>query len=166
LAGAPVPPIVQYRSLDQHLTSAQRLARLLGAERRCRERLVRAGVDLSAYTLAEDAADVRDLRLALGYKTWNLRGVSYGTRVAMEAMRLDPTGIRSVVLDSALPLQRTAPFDIMPQAAHAFATVFAACAADRACNASYPHLATTFERVVATLNTHPVRVPILVKRPG
>src|SRR5258708_27911608 len=94
--------------------------------------------------------------------TCNLHGVSYGTCVAMEAMRRDPTGIRSVVLDSALPLQRTAPFDIMPQAAHAFATVFAACAADRACNANYPHLATRFERVVATLNTHPVRVPIVI----
>jgi pimeloyl-ACP methyl ester carboxylesterase len=170
LASVQYRPIVQYRSLDQNLTSAQRLARLLGAERRCRARLVRAGVDLAAYTLAEDAADVRDLRLALGYKTWNLRGISYGTRVAMEAMRLDPTGIRSVVLDAALPLQRTAPFDIMPQAAHAFATVFAACAADRACNAGYPHLAGTFERVVATLNAHPVRLPILTmpatKQPG
>jgi pimeloyl-ACP methyl ester carboxylesterase len=132
--------------------------------------LVRAGVDLAAYTVAEDAADVRDLRLALGYKTWNLIGMSYGTRVAMEAMRLDPTGIRSVVLVSALPPQRTAPFDIMLQTAHAFATVFAACAADRACNASYPHLAGTFERVVATLNAHPVRLPILTmpatKQPG
>jgi pimeloyl-ACP methyl ester carboxylesterase len=166
LAAVQYRPIVQNRSLDQNLTSAQRLARLLGAERRCRERLVRAGVDLAAYTLAEDAADVRDLRVALGYQTWNLRGISYGTRVAMEAMRLDPTGIRSVVLDSALPLQRTAPFDILPQTAHAFATVFAACAADRACNASSPHLAARFERVVATLNTHPVRLPIVALGAG
>ena len=161
LAAARYRSIVQDRPLDQNLTSAQRLALLLRAERLCRARLVHAGIDLAAYTVAEDAADVRDLRLALGYKVWNLHGTSYGTRVAMEAMRLDPAGIRSVVLDSALPLQRTAPFDILPQTARAFASVFAECAADPACAAAYPHLATVFERVVARLNAHPVRLPVL-----
>src|SRR5438105_1840450 len=93
LAAAQYRPIVQYRSLDQNLTSAQRLARLFGAERQCRDRLIHAGIDRAAYTVAADAADVRDLRLALGYKIWNLHGTSYGTRVAMEVMRLDPDGI-------------------------------------------------------------------------
>jgi pimeloyl-ACP methyl ester carboxylesterase len=161
LAAAQYRPIVQDRSLNLNLTSAQRLALLLRVERGCRARLVHAGIDLADYTVAEDAADVRDLRLSLGYKVWNLHGTSYGTRVAMEAMRLDSSGIRSVVLDSALPLQRTAPFDILPQSARAFATVFAACAADPACATTYPHLASVFERVVARLNAHPVRLPIL-----
>ncbi len=162
LAAARYRAIVQFRPLDQNLTSAQRLALLLRAERQCRARLVHAGIDLAAYTVAEDAADVRDLRLALGYTTWNLYGNSYGTRVAQEALRLDPSGIRSVVLDSALPLQRTAPFDILPQTARAFATVFAECADDAACTTDYPHLATVFDRVVARLNAHPVRLPIVV----
>jgi pimeloyl-ACP methyl ester carboxylesterase len=161
LAAAGYRAIVQFRPLDQKVTAAQRLSVLLRAERQCRARLVHAGIDLAAYTVAEDAADVRDLRLALGYRTWNLHATSYGTRVAMDAMRLDPAGIRSVVLDSALPLQRTAPFDILPQTAQAFATVFAACAADTPCAVAYPHVASVFEQVVARLNAHPVPMPIL-----
>jgi len=65
------------------------------------------------------------------------------------------------VLDSALPLQRTAPFDILPQSARAFAGVFAECADAAACAAAFPHLATVFERMVARLNAHPVRLPTL-----
>ncbi len=41
---------------------------------------------------------------ALGYPTYNLFGISYGTRLALVMMRDHPgAGIRSVVLDSSFP---------------------------------------------------------------
>lgn len=42
----------------------------------CYDRLVDEGINLQAYNSAENAADVADLRVALGYEEWNLYGVS------------------------------------------------------------------------------------------
>ena len=48
----------------------------------CRARLTEDGINLAGYTSAESAADLADLRAALGYDQWNLYGVSYGARLA------------------------------------------------------------------------------------
>jgi pimeloyl-ACP methyl ester carboxylesterase len=82
----------------------------------CRSRLVGQGVDLDAYNTPVTAADVEDLRAALGIDQWNLLGVSYGTRVALEVARRYPTHVRSVVLDSNVPP------DVAPTAEHRIAT--------------------------------------------
>ena len=58
--------------------------------RACHDRLESQGVDLSAYNSAEIAADVEDLRLALGVERWNLYGWSYGTRIALTFPRTEP----------------------------------------------------------------------------
>ncbi|MBB5078328.1 alpha/beta fold hydrolase [Nonomuraea endophytica] len=69
----------------------------------CRKRLAERGVDLRGYNTREIVADVVDLRKKLGYPTWNLFGVSYSTRVMVEAAKADPGGVRSMILDSYLP---------------------------------------------------------------
>jgi pimeloyl-ACP methyl ester carboxylesterase len=48
---------------------------------------LRQMADLTAYNTAASAADVNDLRLALGYEQINLWGGSYGARLALEVMR-------------------------------------------------------------------------------
>ncbi|WP_155126372.1 alpha/beta fold hydrolase [[Actinomadura] parvosata] len=70
---------------------------------RCRDRLAEQGIDLRGYTTKEIAADVVALRERLGYKSWNLFGVSYSTRVMADVAAADPEGVRSVLLDSYLP---------------------------------------------------------------
>lgn len=124
----------------------------------CRERLVAEGIDLAQYNTLTNAADLEDLRLALGYEQWNLIGSSYGTRLALTAMREYPQGIRSVVLDSTRPPQineSQTPAD----AERAFQTLFRGCAADPECNAAYPDLERVFYDLVAKLNTQPVTLP-------
>ncbi|MBP2707021.1 alpha/beta fold hydrolase [Microbispora sp. RL4-1S] len=69
----------------------------------CQSRLVSEHVDLRGYNTAEIAADIVDLRRALGYQQWNLFGVSYSTRPMLLAASRDPQGTRAVVLDSFLP---------------------------------------------------------------
>jgi len=123
----------------------------------CRDRLVKEGINLSAYTTLENAADVHDLVRALGYQQVNLEGDSYGTRLALTVMRLYPADLRSVVLRSVPPAQvnfvaddRAALFQ------HAFNMLFKGCAAEPSCNASYPHLQTVFYRLVTDLNKKPI----------
>ena len=64
--------------------------------RTCRDRLAAAGADLAAYNTTESAADVADLRIAMGIKEWNIYGVSYGTDLALQTLRDHPAGIRTV----------------------------------------------------------------------
>ncbi|MBC8074649.1 MAG: alpha/beta hydrolase, partial [Chloroflexales bacterium] len=93
------------RLLGTLATADERRRADLDALLACGQRLAAAGVQLSAYTTAANAADMRDLRVALGYKQWNVFGISYGTRLAMELARIDAEGTRSLVLDSVYPPQ-------------------------------------------------------------
>lgn len=84
---------------------AQTLHGIVADADACMGRLQREGVDLRGYRGAEIAADVVDLRRALGYQRWNLFGVGYSTRPMLRAAALDPEGTRAVVLDSFLPAE-------------------------------------------------------------
>ena len=129
---------------------------ILEAFQRCHDRLLGQGIDLTAYHSAASAADLNDLRLALGYDKLNLYAVSYGTRLALTLMRDHPEAVRSAVLDSVYPLQVNLYTALAPNAERAFNVFFARCAADAGCNASYPNLRAVFYQIVDQLNTSPV----------
>jgi pimeloyl-ACP methyl ester carboxylesterase len=61
---------------------------------RCAERHRNGGVDLAGWTTAESALDLESLRPALGARRLNLLGLSYGTHLALSAIRL--LGERSI----------------------------------------------------------------------
>src|SRR3989440_10178632 len=144
----------QFDALDKHLSPAASQQLQLQALRTCHDRLVRSGVDLNAFNALENAADVHDLILALGYKQANLYGVSYGTRLALTTMRLFPSVIRSVVLDSVYPPQKNRT-DLPSAAQRVFTVLFHGCAADAHCDHLYPHLDRVFYQLVTDLNAGP-----------
>ena len=72
---------------------------------RNRDRLLDEGIDFSRFTTTRNAADAIDLMRAMGFRQWDVYGVSYGTRVALEMMRAAPQHLRAVVLDSPYPPQ-------------------------------------------------------------
>ncbi len=128
------------------------------AVQKCRDRLAAAGIDLAAYNSTENAADIADLRLALGIKKWNVYGVSYGSDLALQVLRDHPQGIRSVVLDSVLPPTQNMADEWWSAPASSFKAIFAACAAQPACATAYPNLAADFTATVNRLNGTPVIV--------
>ncbi|MGW5345311.1 alpha/beta fold hydrolase [Streptomyces sp. NPDC004050] len=134
------------------------------ATRACRDRLAALGADLSAYNDTESATDYADLRAALGVKEWNLFGISYGTHLALVAMRQHPEGIRSVGIDGILPPSKAGSALTWSSARQGFDGLFKACAQDPACNRRYPNLSATFERLVRELEAEPVTTT--VKVPG
>jgi pimeloyl-ACP methyl ester carboxylesterase len=127
----------------------------------CYDRLAQQGIDLSAYTSAADAADVNDLRLALGYKEWNIYGDSYGARRALTIMRDFPEGVRSVVLDSVYPPQANSDIEATANADRALKLLFERCAADKACNAAYPNLESVFYDAATQLDTDPILLKVI-----
>jgi pimeloyl-ACP methyl ester carboxylesterase len=143
-------------TLDEQLTREESRAKDTDAIKRCHDRLAAEGINLASYRSAESAADINDLRLALGYAGWNIYGVSYGTRLALTVMRDFPQGVRSVVLDSSYPLQANLYAAIEPDARRAFDVFFNGCASDPTCNASYPNLRGVFFQTVDELNRNPV----------
>ena len=114
-----------------------------------------AVADLTAYNTASNAADINDLRLALGYDQVNLWGGSYGTRLALGVMRDYPEGLRSVVLDSVYPPDVDLYMELPANADRAFDMLFYGCAADAACNAAFPDLEWVFFDTVERLNERP-----------
>ncbi|HJW82980.1 MAG TPA: alpha/beta hydrolase, partial [Anaerolineae bacterium] len=149
--------------LDEDLT-AEESERLGNQELiKCRDRLAQQGVNLAVFNSAENAADLNDLRLALGHDQVNLYGISYGTRLALTAMRDFPQGIRSVVIDSVVPLQSNLYTETPANGARAFDVLFQACQADAACRAAYPNLRDVFFDLVKQLNARPATFSMKLK---
>ena len=144
--------------LERGLTAEGNDQMILDAFRRCRDRLVGQGIDLSAYHSAASAADLNDLRTVLGYHKLNLYGVSYGTRLALTTMRDHPQSVRSAVLDSVYPLQVNLYTALAPNADRAFNVFFNRCAADLACSVPHPDLRAVFYQLVDQLNASPVLI--------
>jgi pimeloyl-ACP methyl ester carboxylesterase len=124
----------------------------------CRARLIRKGVDLGSYTTKENAADINDVRLALGYRQIDLFGGSYGTLLAQAIMRDFPEAVRSAVLDSAAPLQEDVQLELIRNFEPALKVLFDACHSNAACHSEYPSLREVFYKVVEQLNATPVQV--------
>jgi pimeloyl-ACP methyl ester carboxylesterase len=151
----------EINSLNQPSTNITAGLGELTAIRKCHDRLAKANVNFAAFNSEENAADVADLRTALGYKSWNLYGISYGTRLALITMRDFPTGVRSVILDSTFPPDRAINgTEFGANQIRAFRTLWAGCAKDQQCNQNFPQLAKTYSKLIADLNRQPVSVPI------
>lgn len=123
----------------------------------CHDRLTRNGVQFKTYHSENIARDIVELLRALGYEQWNLVGVSYGSRLALEMMRDHAPYIRSVILDSVYPPQADIYLDVYYHGERALEALFDACSASERCNARYPDLETVFHRVYERLNETPLR---------
>ncbi len=124
--------------------------------RTCRDRLVGDGVDLSGYNTQQNAADLADLRIALGIDEWNLRGVSYGSALAIEAIRSHPEGLRSVLLDSiVVPDEPFGAVDRGKAALGAFEQLKQACAADATCDETYGPIDELMAKAAQQLDEEP-----------
>lgn len=129
---------------------------LMTAMHTCHDRLLSEGVNFGAYTSSASAHDLEDLLLALGYQSWNLYGISYGTRLGQTALRDTPEHIRSIGLDSNVPVSENQDANWAADFERSLNTLFDGCAKDAACNAAFPNLEQTFFDLVAKLNANPV----------
>ena len=127
----------------------------------CRDRIRATGVDLNQYNTATVADDAADLRTAMGISQWNLFGVSYGATVALATMRQHPEGIRSVVLDSGIPMDVGAGSKEVAASYERVKRVFLdGCAKDAKCHAAYPSLENDLDAVIHNLDATPYQATI------
>ena len=122
----------------------------------CLTDLQAAGIDITQYVTPNNARDVGSVMTALGYDSYNIYGVSYGTQLALEVMRTAPDGVRSIVLDSVAP-PNVRSYDLLAAPwEEAAMVVFDQCAADDACNGAYPDLVDRFNALMDRLEATPI----------
>lgn len=113
----------------------------------------------AAYTTANAARDIEQVRRALGYGEINLWGGSYGSRLAQAYARAFPARLRALVLDGV-----AAPDQVIPAGGRdsqaALEALFRQCGADPACRRAFPALRAEFAALVAQLAAKQVQVAI------
>jgi pimeloyl-ACP methyl ester carboxylesterase len=126
----------------------------------CRERMISEGIDLEAYHSAAMAADVNDLRAVLGYDKVNLLGISYGTRTALTVMRDYPDILRSVVLDSVVPIEADLLTSDGLKAEQSLEIIIDRCASDTLCSKTYPDLPSILNEITEWIEENPLTIQV------
>jgi pimeloyl-ACP methyl ester carboxylesterase len=122
--------------------------------RRCLENL---DADPRFYTTAPAMDDVDDVRRHLGYDRINLWGASYGTRAALVYLARHEETVRSVVLDSAAPIDWPFVLHAPQDSQRTLDRLIADCAAEAACARRFPDLGATVNAVL----DHAAKAPVI-----
>ena len=123
----------------------------------CRAMLQKAGIDLKNYSTAATVRDVEGLRKAFKVAKWDLLSVSYGTLVALDAIRTHPQTIRSAILNSPYPPNSVTWAEQASTAAAAYQAIDRACAAQRECRQRFGELVPKLEATLARLEQTPLK---------
>jgi len=129
----------------------------------CRDRLTQEGIDLNGYNTNESAADIAALIKLLGIDQYNLLTISYSTKIAQVLLRDYPAGIRSVVLDSPLPLEVSYDEESTQNLLAGIDQILSDCQAIPSCNTAYPEIKRRFYSYLEHITANPQK--ILVQNP-
>ena len=116
---------------------------------------VQKKADPRFYTTTVAAQDLEDVRKALGSPQFDLVGVSYGTRMAQQYLVHYPDGVRSIVLDSAVPNQTVLGEDFAANLDDALKKNFANCMAIAACKQRFGDSMQTLDQLRDALRANP-----------
>lgn len=111
----------------------------------CRDKLAKLawvgsvdGLRFFTTTIAMDDLDA--VRRQLGAERIDLVGASYGTRAALEYLRLHPANVRRVVIDGVAPPDMALPASFSTDGQAALEQLFVACEREAACHRQWPRL--------------------------
>lgn len=117
--------------------------------------------DAAFYTTAQAVEDLEALRVAAGYPSYTIYGVSYGTRVALEYLRAYPGKVRALLLDGLVaPTVYLAGNEIAIRSQQAFDRLVARCEKTPVCLTAHGDLRAAFVDVREQLRLAPVLVTL------
>ncbi|MDN3652354.1 alpha/beta hydrolase [Thalassotalea ponticola] len=93
--------------LDKVVSQQQIVESYRNAAEQCFANWQEQGWDIHGYTTEQNALDLESLRQHLNAKKVNLWGISYGSHLAMAAMRNIPDALNKVIIASAEGLDQT-----------------------------------------------------------
>lgn len=115
--------------------------------------------DVRHYGTPDVVRDLERVRAAMGLETMNLLAVSYGTRTAQHYAQAYPKRVRSMVLDSPLPNDRTLTEGVR-RVYGVLDEVFASCQQHPVCAAQAGDSRTQLIAALAALRDKPVSVQV------
>ena len=148
------------RLVGGRLSDPELRADLQSAVEACHDRLTEEGIDLSAYNLAEIAADAEDARRALGIPRWNIASYGSASRIALEIVRRFPERVRAMWFDTPQFPQVDELTLAISGTRYALSQIFADCATDLACSRRFPDLPNALREAVVRLDAEPVTVTV------
>jgi len=116
------------------------------------------GIDVLGYTSVESAKDIDQLRLHLNADKVTLWGISYGSHLALTAMKTMPGKIDKVVIASAEGLDQTVKLPARTDAY--FARLQLAINQQPKAIQAYPNINAMMQRVHSQLRNHPIALKI------
>lgn len=141
-------------------TSPSGEANVATALEKCRASMSAAGVRLQTLNAVQVAKDLELLRRALEAPQLNLLGVSYGSRLAAEAMRTVPAAIRSAALIGPVPAAHPRHVDDPGLERARLNALFERCRQQAACNNAFPSLVAEYDTVLVRARREPLSVPL------
>ncbi len=171
-------PSYRCRAYDDYVRSA--LAKIVSREVEYREALntvhacvrefERRGFNLSHYSSSHSARDMNSLMLALGIEQWNIVGTSYGTRLALDWLRLNErtttentvsqSNIRAVILDSIYPVDKGLLTEWPESIEKSFTYFFQACKNKVICDTSDKDIEEQFWPAANYLKENPAELSV------
>jgi pimeloyl-ACP methyl ester carboxylesterase len=127
--------------------------------RRCRAQLEQKA-DLRMYTTPAAVEDLDEVRKWLGYKTINLYGGSYGSRVALVYLRRFPQNVRTVTLRAVYPTTIPVPLYAPRYNQRSLDRLMDDCARDEKCRQSFPDLKQEFQTALDLLTSSPASITV------
>jgi pimeloyl-ACP methyl ester carboxylesterase len=119
--------------------------------KRYKKALVARGIDLAGYNSAETVADIDDLLSVLHIDSVNLFGGSYSGGLMMAVLQHDPSRVRTLCLDSPLPMFIPVDEDEPAHFNEALEVLSQRCETDSADKERYGGLMEKFRRYFTSL---------------
>ena len=113
------------------------------------------------YTTTIAMGDYNQVRQAMGYESINIMGVSYGTRAAQVYLRLFPETVRTMTLDSVVPMQLSLGQEHALMLDRSVKSVFGDCEKDETCNALFPRHAEELNTLFKQLRNQPQQITMI-----
>ncbi|MEQ9424595.1 MAG: alpha/beta fold hydrolase [Cyclobacteriaceae bacterium] len=155
---SPLPDLTTriYDLLAEDLTSEQEYESMKRVMADLRNECDEKSIEIEAYNTFQNANDVGMLMDHLGYEKYNLRGTSYGTRIARVVADKFPEKIHSAIYDSPAPVRSDFLTSRLDDYSLALRKVFDACESSPYCNEKYPNIEQTYMEVLGEAEEQPI----------
>lgn len=131
--------------------------------KRYKKALEARGIDLAGYNSEETTADIDDLLQLLHIDSVNLFGGSYSGGLMMAVLQKDPGRVRSLVLDSPLPMFIPVDEDEPAHFNEALDVLSVRCQTDSSDQAQYGRLKETFQQYFTSIIGKTFYIPYVEK---
>ena len=123
--------------------------------RRSRECLENLKGDPRFYTTTIAMQDYEQVRQAMGYEKINIYGGSYGTRSSQVYLRLYPDKVRSIILDSIVPMELILGTEHAKMLDRSVMETFKDCRDDEVCNEYFSEGINGLNQLIRDLRDQP-----------